>query len=106
MESGPPDYTSEILEGCLAVVYNLNDTFGYACSDSEVIDLSDLHAFQSTYLYIKYRHDLIVAYCSLKRNTDHIKEYCTDNFYMAKIDILKNLKQFPDLHLELKGEYP
>lgn len=106
MDSGPPDYTSEILKDCLGVIYNLNDTFDYASADAENIDMEDFHAFQSTYLYIKYGHELIIAYCSLKRKRDPLEPLCTDTFYLAKMDIIKNLKQFPDLHLELKGEYP
>lgn len=106
MENGPPDYTHEILKACNSVTYNLNDTFAYACADSEEINIEDFYAFQSTYLYSKYGHDLIIAYCSLKLKIDPLEPFCTDNFYLAKIDIIKNLKQFPDLHLELKGEYP
>jgi hypothetical protein len=106
MESGPPDYTSEILKNCFSVEYNLNGTFGYACRDSESIDMQDFYAFQSSYLYLKYKETLIIAYCSLKLKQDPLKPFCTDSFYLAKMDIIKNLKQFPDLHLELKGKYP
>lgn len=106
MESGPPDFTSEILKNCISIEYDLDDAFCMNFIDSDSIAIEDFRAFQSSYLYAKYGPILIIAYCSLKNKLEPIEPYLITDFYLAKIDIVKNLKQFPDLHLELRGKYP
>jgi hypothetical protein len=65
---------------------NMNDTFGWACSDSEEIDSGDL--MDMLPLYEKYSYDAFTAYVSVKRGGElPIMPLLTDNFYKAKKEI-------------------
>jgi hypothetical protein len=66
---------------------NMNDTFGYAFSDSEPISSYDLEKLFP--LYLKYGRDIFVAYVSLKRGYYPLLEVMNERFEEMLEDIMK-----------------
>jgi uncharacterized phage-associated protein len=55
---------------CHYFVLNMNDTFSFACADAESISVDDFDAMSRVVL--KYGHDALNAYVSIKRNENPI----------------------------------
>jgi len=75
-----------LLEDCVGIVMNLNDTFYYASADAEEIYYEDLAQLEE--VLDRYGYNAIVAYVALKRGHDPmVKRSLNDEFYRAKKEI-------------------
>lgn len=82
---------SIVLEGSFHVVLNMNDTFGWACSDAEEMPVEDI--VHMVPLFQQYGHDAINAYAAVKRDCDAMDhpQVRTQKYWDAKekIKVLK-----------------
>ncbi len=82
------DELCEFLSAFLWIYPNLNDTFGYACADSERIVLGDADESNVVVLvnvWIRYRHAGIRAYAAKIRGQEVLTELQTPEYLAAKI---------------------
>lgn len=64
------------------LVINVNDTFGYACADSEDMTFNDINPVYE--LYKDFGYDGVVAWVAKNRNEDPIKPRMTEKYKQAK----------------------
>ena len=90
-----------VLEGCFWVEANMNDTFGFACADSERIKFDDIVCLLP--LIHRYGHHVLTAYAAIKRTekagqrVDPISCRCChdgEEYKVARTEI-ENMEQFP-----------
>jgi len=77
----------ELIRDCHYLILNMNDTFGYACADSEQMDASDVEEILHTYQ--KYGSATLIAYASVKTGDLPIKPLRTKEFFKAKKELEK-----------------
>lgn len=76
------------------VVFGLNDVFGYACADSESLDISD---FMDLCPYLeKWGDEAVHAVFSIKLGIEPNFELRTPNFYEIKRELLSKMEQDQD----------
>lgn len=76
------EFQEMLQETCFTVRVNCNDTFGYACADSEDIDVEDLPIMLE--LYQKFGWEGVIALCSKIRKCDPLSEVRNDKFKEAQ----------------------
>lgn len=77
----------DLLSDCHYLTLNMNDTFGYACADSEEMDADDVGEILD--IYKKYGSASLIAYASLKSGDLPIKPLRTKEFFKAKKELEK-----------------
>lgn len=76
----------EVIEGSFTITVNMNDTFYYACADSETLESDDLITILP--LITKYGDAALTAYVAIKRGHDpQVTSRLTENFYAAKKEL-------------------
>lgn len=85
-----------ILENCLGVAFNMNDTFYYASADSACIDMDELDDLEP--VVEKFGRQAFVAYEAIKRGHDpQISEHASDSDFLgAKVMILDMMAKASD----------
>ena len=61
---------------------NCNDTFYYACGDSESLEIKDINDVKL--LYDKFSWDGLAAWVAIKRNEEVLIELQSDKYFEAK----------------------
>ena len=78
------------------VTLNMNDTFGWACADTEDMPVWDIKKFLP--VFMKYKHDATNAYAAVKRGCDVMDhpKLRTPEYYLAKAEIeqIKNSTKY------------
>ena len=64
------------------IVLVLNDTFGRACADSEIVPMTDLAALSGA--WHAFGADGLVAYAASRRNQDPLPELRSDTYLKAR----------------------
>lgn len=78
----------ELVRCSFSVVINLNDTFSYACAESDDIDRDDVEVIIP--FIQKYGRSALIAYCSIKCGYDpSIPSELSKEFYSAKEELKK-----------------
>lgn len=94
----------EFLSSFVYIYPNLNDTFYYACADTEQTTLdmdgepwepAESNGEVLVQVWSKYGHAGIIAYYSRRRNKHPVKEVQSDDFYRA-IEFLEGWEYDPD----------
>lgn len=92
----------KILLSSYQITINLNDTFYYACADSEEIDGDDIEEILP--IFQKYGDDTLIAYVAVKRGHDpEIENHITEDFKSAKQELQRLFndgKILHDIHLD------
>lgn len=82
-----------LLEGSFSVNLNMNDTFAFACGDSEEISVEDFDLMVP--IIAKYGQSALTAYVAVKRDADPITCRCGHDgpdykAARAEVEALKN----------------
>lgn len=72
----------------IVMYLNMNDTFGYACADSEEVTLSEIPEVYR--LWKKYGHHGLTAWSAVKRNVDPIDECKSEQYTLEMKEIMKD----------------
>lgn len=72
----------------IVMYINMNDTFGYACADSEEISVSELIEVRD--IWKKYGHHGLTAWSAVKRNVDPIDECKSEQYTLTMKEIMKD----------------
>lgn len=86
-----------LLDGSHWVELNMNDTFGFACADSERMYIHDFSEIIPT--IVRWGHKALIAYAAVKRGQEPITCKCRhnkDGYEEAKSEILaeKNRNEY------------
>jgi hypothetical protein len=86
-----------LLEGSKYFVLNMNDTFSFACGDSEEMPTEDFGLMAP--LIAKYSHDALTAYAAVRRGAEPIDCRCNhknERYYAAKKEIERLKAEHPN----------
>lgn len=65
----------------------MNDTFGYACSDSEEVEIGEMPILSK--IYDTHKYDGLIAWAANKRGCEPIKPLITDEYKLA-LEFVRN----------------
>jgi len=82
----------EILENLHTVEINLNDTFYYACADSEELEAEDILELIPLFENYGVRDTLVAVTAVIRGHDPKVKGVCTSKFKKAKKEIQKMAK--------------
>ena len=86
-----------LLEGSFSFQLDMNDTFAFACGDSEEMWTSDFPLMAP--IIAKYGHDALRAYAAVKRAAEPIVcgcNYRNERYYAARREIEAIQERNPD----------
>ena len=79
-----------IIEGAFWFELNMNDTFAFACADSE--EMCPLDFEKIIPVIAEYGHDALTAYAAFKRDAEPEGPSLNDNYKKARVLIAEALK--------------
>lgn len=77
-----------VLNGSFCFVLNMNDTFGFACAESEEMGVDDFELMVP--IIAKYGHHALIAYAAVKKKVEPIHCKCghdAEPYRQARVEV-------------------